>query len=63
MLVRVVALFLFLVFVAYTFMTLFRHINKTQWKTTGKVTFKLVMSALFAASFIATCGILSRLTN
>lgn len=63
MLVRVVALFLFLVFVTYTFITTFRHINKKQWQTTGKVVFKLAISAVFAAAFIATCGIVSHLSN
>jgi hypothetical protein len=63
MLVRVILMLLLLAGGFYTFITVFKHIDKKQWKTFGKTTFKIVVSILFAVIVIGACGILSHLTN
>jgi predicted ABC-type exoprotein transport system permease subunit len=63
MLVRVILLLLLLGGGFYTFITVFKHIDKKQWKTFGKVAFKIAVSVLFAVIVIGACGILSQMTN
>lgn len=61
--VRVGALFILFSVAMYFFITYFRSITHKQWTSTGKILVKVAVSVVFALTMIATCGIISRLSN
>lgn len=63
MLVRVMALLILLMAAFYCLFSFYKYITRQQWKTAGKITFKIALAGIFAVCVVSFLAGLSQLTN